>query len=200
MKYLRIFCCNFLLFLFTCLSAQAAADVSPAAQKRMSIVLSQVTRDFLYSFKREDLSASNNISKAVAFAVSHLDRYHFRSKVFRNSNGLGPLLVLPKDVNEVLLRFFEFTLPPDLAAGTYNFVSFDGKVFSYGADMSEVGMYAYVQHAKEEKNGLISVQGILSHPTYSKGKHAFTAVLKPILWQGLHTYAVISITKAHEIE
>ncbi len=197
MQYFRIFICSLLLLLLQGLPAQGAADVSPAAQKRMSIVLSQATRSGLYSFHRDELQDPKNINKVLSFAISYIDKFHFRSKTFRDSSGMGPIYMRPEDVNEVLSRFFEFTLPP-LAEGKYGFVRFDGKFFSHQVDMADARKYAYVQQAKEKKDGSISVQGVLDNPEYPKNpeeRDTFTAVLKPIIWNGFHTYAIISIYK-----
>ncbi len=197
MPYFRIFICSLLLLLLQGLPAQAAADVSPAAQKRMSIALSQVTRSGLHSFHRDELQDSKNLNKVISFAVSYIDRFHSRSKTFRDSSGIGPIYMRPEDVNEVLSRLFEFTLPP-LAEGNYGFIRFDGKFFSHQLDMADARTYAYVQQAEEKKDGSISVQGVLDNPEYPRDSERiqkFTAVLKPITWKGLHTYAIISIHK-----
>ncbi len=191
--------------LYSTLASQAAEDVSPDAQKRMSIVITNITKGRLYSVQPE-LFNPKKLDEILYFAGHYVEERLTYSKsriapALLKQGGSAPLgerLVPLQDVKDVLKRFFDYDLPA-IAPGQYDSVHFDGKDFHLRMSGGAPSYWAQVTEAKELSTGNIAVKGVLRDPERHAGP-TFVAELKPILWKSLKTYAVISLTVATEKE
>ncbi len=200
MRQLRIgfFCICALLC--SALSVQAAEDVSPEAQKRMSIVLSELTRTYLTSVQPKEFFDPKKPENLLTFAARYVERMYSHSKArlapaLLKSGGSAPLgerLVTLQDVKSVIKRFFNYDLPA-ITPGQYGSVHFDGKDFHIRMSGGAPAYWAQVKEAKALDSGNIAVKGVLRDPEHHEVS-TFTAELKPILWKSLKSYAVISLT------
>ncbi len=196
--WIGIFC--ICVILCSAFSAKAASDVSPEAQKRMSIVISELTRTYVDSVQPKQFFDPEHPEELLFFAAFYVERMYGLSKArlapaLLKEGGTAPLgerLVSLGDVKNVVKRFFDYELPT-LAPKQYGSVYFDGKDFHLRMAGGAPAYWAQVQEAKVLNTGNISVQGVLRGP--EQGVVAtFTAQLKPIFWKSLQTYAVVSLT------
>ncbi len=183
-----LFC--FCLLLCTSFSVKAAEDVGPIAQKRMSIVLSELTRNYRKTVD-EKFFDPKNYQGAAYFAGKYLGNRFTFSKTRYASDAGGGFYVSLEDVKAVIKRLFDRELA-DITPGTYDFMTFDGKDFLLHPSDGDPAYWAQVKEAKELKTGNIAVKGVFRDPEKFEVA-TFTAELKPIVWKGMKTYAVISL-------
>ncbi len=188
------------LLLCSTLSAKAAEDVGPEAQKRMSIVLSQLTRNLLTSVQPNIFLDPKTPNELLYFAGHYVEKIHSKGKArlapaLHKSGGSAPLgerLVTLEAVKTTIKRFFDYDLPA-MAPGQYGSVHFDGKEFHLRMSGGAPAYWAQVKEAQALSTGNIAVKGVLRRPE-DQEVATFTAELKPILWKSMKTYAVISLT------
>ncbi len=201
--WIGIFCACFLVS--SVLSATAAQDVTPEAQKRMSIVISQLTNVFLNTVEQKDFFNPKTPEKLLYFGALYVEKmYPLRKartapallKAGGGSAPLGERLVSLQDVEEVIKKFFDYDLPA-IAPGQYGSVHYDGKDLHIRMSGGAPAYWAQVTEAKELDSGNIAVKGVLRNPEHEK-TIAFTAELKPILWNNLETFAVVSLASQQE--
>ncbi len=188
------------LLLCSAVQGRAAEDVSADAQKRMSIIISELTRLGVYSVQAKLLDPKNP-EALLDFAARYVESTYPLSKsrlapALLKSGGTAPLgerLVSLQAVKDVVKRFFAYDLP-SIAPGQYGSIHFDGKDFHIRMAGGARVYWAQVKEAKELATGNIQVQGVLRTPEDTEIPYSFTAELKPILWKSLKTYAVVSLT------
>ncbi len=180
--------------------AQATQDVTPEAQKRMSIVLSQLTRSYLDSVQPQQFFDPKQPEELLYFAAHYVERMYTISEArlapaLLKSGGTAPLgerLVSLQSVENIIKHFFDYDLPA-IAPGQYGSVHFDGKEFHLRMAGGAPSYWAQVTQATVLNTGNFAVKGVLRDPEHHEVA-TFTAELKPILWKNLQTYAVVSLT------
>ncbi len=194
-----LFC--FCLLLGSTLSANATEDVGPEAQKRMSIVLSQLTRNYLTSVQPKEFLDPAHPEDLLYFGGHYVENMYKLSKArlaptLLKSGGSAPLgerLVPYEAVKVAIKRFFDYDLPALTAGKQYGSVFFDGKEFHLRMSGGAPAYWAQVKEAKVLDTGNIAVKGVLRDPE-KKEVATLTAELKPILWKSIKTYAVVSLS------
>ncbi len=201
--WIGIFCACFIMT--SALSATAAQDMPPEEQKRMSIVISQLTKVFLNTVQPQDFLNPKTPEKLLHFGALYVEKMYPLSKartapaLLKAGGGSAPLgerLVSMQDVKKVIKKFFDYDLPT-IAIGQYGSVHFDGKDLHIRMSGGAPAYWAQVTEAKILESGNITVEGVLRNPEHEK-TIAFTAELKPIIWDNLETFAVVSLESHKE--
>ncbi len=197
--------CFFLLsvlWLSLSVNAQAAEKVSDFDKNRISILLNDVIAGRMSTVSESTFDASkpsallnfaaNFVSKSLTYSTmtslttKDLGQYQ--------GNGVIPL----QAVKDVAKRFFDYEMPTP-AEGDYDDMQFKGGHFYIV--MADGGLYENIllTEVKVNKDNTITAHGKIFDVEEGVGEgqklDTFTALLKPHVWKGMKTYAIISISR-----
>ncbi len=188
--------------LCVCVHAHTAEKISDFDRNRINIILFDVIKGKMNAVSQSTFDPTNPtdlISFAAYFVSNNLTYSTITSLTAKDmgqyqGHGVIPLQAVKDTVN----RFFGYEMPTP-AEGSYGDVQFkDGHFYIVMADGGSVE-HIILKEVKLNKDGTITAQGSTfdpqEEPQERKELGTFSALLKPHVWKGMQTYAVISLSK-----